>query len=82
LTCLGKIYLFGEAELGELLEQETKLEEEIERALILLKKRGLQRELKDLSRKIKEAELLGDKKSLAAAREAFQKASQQLAKLT
>jgi len=84
---LGKIYLGlpagrqGEAELEELASQESKLEKEVEQAAQLLKKRGLQRELKNLSLKIKDAELTGDKKALVSAREQFQKASQQLAKL-
>ncbi len=76
---LGKIYLWN---LGELPGQETKLEEEIEGASRLLKKRGLQRELKNLSLKIKDAELMGDKRTLESAREAFQKVSQQLAKIS
>lgn len=79
---LGKVYLWGEVERGGLLGLESKLGEELERAVPLLKKRSLQRELKNLSRKIKEAELLGDKKALASARGAFQKTSQQLAKLS
>jgi DNA primase len=79
---LGKIYLWGQPQLGDLVEQESKLEEEIERAVRLLKKRGLQRELRSLSRKIKDAELLGDKKILASSREQFQKITLQLAKLS
>ncbi len=76
---LGKIYL---SELEELVGQESKLEEEVERTVQLLKKRGLQRELKELSLKIKDAELIGDKDGLASARESFQKASQQLTKIS
>jgi len=79
---LGEIYLGGQSQLGNLIEQESKLEEEIERAVGLLKRRGLQRELRNLSLKIKDAELMGDKKALAAARERFQKTTQQLAKLS
>ena len=78
---LGKIYLWGQGNLEELAEQETKLEQEIEGAAKLLKKRGLKRELKNLSLKIKDAELMGDKKTLGSMREQFQKVSQQLAKL-
>ena len=85
---LGKIYLWpldharGKVDLGELVEQETKLEQEIEGAARLLKRRGLKRELKTLSLKIKDAELMGDKKTLRSMRETFQKVSQQLAKIS
>jgi len=79
---LGEIYLGGQSQLGDLIEQESKLEEEIERTVGLLKRRGLQSELRNLSLKIKDAELMGDRKALAAARERFQKTTQQLAKLT
>lgn len=78
---LGKVYLWGEVQLGELVEQESKLEKEVEGAAKLLKRRGLKRELKSLSLKIKDAELMGDKKGLESAGEQFQKATQQLAKL-
>ncbi len=79
---VGKIYLWGQSQLDDLVEQESKLEEEVERTVLLLKKRGLQRELKNLCLKIKDAELMGDKKALASAREQFQKVSQQLIKLS
>jgi len=79
---LGKIYLWGQSALEELSEQESKLGEEVERAAKLSKQRGLKRELKLLSLKIKDAELMGDKKTLESVGEAFQKASQQLAKLS
>jgi len=81
---LGKIYLWplDDSRGKELIEQETKLEEEIGRSVVLLKKRGLQKELKSLSLKIKDAELMGDKALLASAREQFQKVSQQLAKIS
>jgi len=76
---LGKVYL---VQLGELTEQESKLEEEIERATKLLKVRGLKREMKTLSLEIKDAELLGEKEALESAREAFQKASQRLSRIS
>ena len=79
---LGKIYLWSQVQLEELAEQESKLEKEIEGAAKLLKRRGLKRELKSLSLKIKEAELVGDKKTLESAGETFQRRSQQLAKLS
>lgn len=79
---LGKVYLWAQSELEELSEQESKLEEEVEGAVRLLKQRGLKRELKLLSLKIKDAELMGDKKTLESVGEQFQKSSQQLAKLS
>ena len=78
---LGKIYLWAQGHLEELSEQESKLEKEVEGTARLLKRRSLKRELKLLSLKIKDAELMGDKKTLESVGEQFKKSSQQLAKL-
>jgi hypothetical protein len=75
---LGEVYLF---DLQSILETETQLEEEVQKTLTALKRRGLQRRLRLLGREIKDAELTGEKEALAAAREEFRKVSEQLSRL-
>jgi DNA primase len=75
---LGELYL---QDLNAILETESELELELEKTLTALKKKGLQRRLQDFSKKIREAELVGDDDALASGREEFNKLSAALAKL-